>query len=247
MGAPEAGRDDEAGAPAFLGVGKLVGKNAGEGFRSHPGTRKHPRPLQVSRRRDHDHGIALRGEPDLEQERDVEHDDALAARRGAAEKPALDPAHQRVDDRLQPAQLRPVAEHPLAQHRPVDGTVPHHAGEGLADGLHRGAAARQQTVHRSVGIVYRQAEMAEHPGRRRLAHPDGTGEADDHHAGPVSRGGRPRRDGAAHRRPRVRRRTRRRSPGGPDEAASPDRRRRDSRAPARRRAAGSPAGCRRYR
>ena len=182
MGPPEAGRHDKPGAPPLLTVGKLIGENAGEGRRGHPGTRKYPRPLQEGRRRDHDHGIALRGEPDLEQERDIEHDEAFAPRRGAAQEPALDPAHQRVDDRLQPAQLRPVAEHPLAQHRPVDGAVPHHAGKGLADGGHRGAAQGQQAVHRGIGIVYRQAEMAEHPGRRRLAHPDGAGEADDHHA-----------------------------------------------------------------
>ena len=186
MGAPQAGGHDEAGALPFLAVGKLVGENAGERFRGHPRARQNPRPLQEGRRRDHHHGVALRGKPDLEQERDVEHDDAFAPRRGAAEKPALDAAHQRVDDRLQPAQLRGAPEHPLAQLCPVDGAVPHHAGEGLADSAHRGAARGQEPVHRSIGIVYRQAQMAEHPGRRRLAHPDRAGEADDHHSGQPS-------------------------------------------------------------
>ena len=187
MGAPQPGRHDEAGAPPLLPVGKLVGENAGEGLRGHPRARENPGALQESRRRDHHHGVALRGKPDLEQKRDVEHDRAFAPRRGAAEKRALDAAHQRVDDGLQPAQLRTAPEHPLAQPCPVDGAVPHHAGEGLADSAHRGAARSQQAVHRGIGIVYRQAQMAEHPGRRRLAHPDRAGEADDHHIGQPSR------------------------------------------------------------
>ena len=187
MGAPQAGLHHEAGAPAFLAVGNLVGENSGEGFRGHPRARKNPGALQERRRGDHHHGIAARGEPDLEQERDVEDDNAFAPRRGAAEERALHPAHERVNDRLQTAKLHPVPEHPLAQYCPVDGTVPHHAGEGFADGIHRGAAQGQQGVHRGIGIVDRQAELAKHARRGRLSHPDGAGEADDHHAGQPSR------------------------------------------------------------
>lgn len=67
MAAPEPGLDDETGAPAFLAVGKLVGEDAGEGLAGHPRARQDPLPLQESRRRDHDHRVALRGKPDLEQ------------------------------------------------------------------------------------------------------------------------------------------------------------------------------------
>ena len=67
MSAPEAGLDHKARPPAFLMVGKLVGENAGQRFPGHSGARQNPRPLQERRRGDHDHRIALRGKPDLEQ------------------------------------------------------------------------------------------------------------------------------------------------------------------------------------
>ena len=181
MGAPEAGRHHKARPPPFLDVGKLVGQDAGERLRGHSGARQNPRPLQELWRRYHDHGIALGGEPDLEQERDVEHHHALAPRRRAAQECALNPANAWMDDRFQPAQRRAVPEHPLAQHRPVHRTVPDRAGKGPGDFGDRTAAPVQQPVHRCIGIVHRHAEMAEHAGGGRLAHPDGAGEPDNHH------------------------------------------------------------------
>ena len=181
MGTPEAGRHHEDRAPPLLVVGKLVGQDAGERLRGHSGPRQNPRALQERRRRDHDHGVALRGEPDLEQERDVEHDHALAPRRGAAEECSLNPANARMDDRLQPAQRRAVPEHALTQHCAVHRPVPDHAGKDPGDFADRAAAPGQQSVHRGIGIVHRHAEMAEHPGGGRLAHPDGARQPDNHH------------------------------------------------------------------
>ena len=180
-GPPEAGLDHETGPPTFLFVGELVGENAREGLGRHAGPREHARPLQESRRAHHHDGIALRGEPDLEQQRDVEHHQPLAPRGGAAQVSALNLPHPGVDDGLQPAQRGGVAEHAFAQHRPVDRTVPDRPGKG---GCHVGdcrPALRQQAMHGGIGIVDRHAEFAEHIRRRRLPHADGTGEPDDHH------------------------------------------------------------------
>ena len=152
-----------------------------------PGPRQHPRPLQEGGRGDHDHRVALPGHSDLEQQGYVEHDEPLAARRRAPQEGALDPAHARVDDRLQPAQRVAVGEDALAQDRAVDRAVPDRAGKR---GLHRrdrAAAPRQQPVHGHVRIVDRHAEVAEHRGRRRLTHADRSGQPDDHHAGQPGR------------------------------------------------------------
>ncbi len=86
-----------------------------------------------------------------------------------------------MHDCLEPPERGVVGEHAVAQNRPVDGAVPHRAGERRPDIGHRAAALGKQLVHRGVGIVDRHAETTEHPGGGGLAHSDGPGEPDDHH------------------------------------------------------------------
>ena len=245
MGAPEAGRHHKARPPPFLDVGKLVGQDAGERLRGHSGARQNPRPLQELWRRYHDHGIALGGEPDLEQERDVEHHHALAPRRRAAQECALNPANAGMDDRFQPAQRRAVPEHPLAQHRPVHRTVPDRAGKGPGDFGNRTAAPASNPCTAASESYTATPRWRNMPAAVVLPIP--MEPVSPIITMTVSPEDRRRRGCGARRRPRVRTRTTPRIRGAPDGAASRGRRRRGSPAPAQRRARGSRAACRRYR
>lgn len=123
----------------------------------------------------------------LQQQRHVEHRQRRpAAPATVEESPGLQP-HQRVDDGLQPGQRRGVAEHLRPQGLAVDGTVPHHAGKGGRYGRHRGPPRQHQAVDGGVGVVHRQSQAAQHGGRRRLAHADRPGEAQDEHQGAAVR------------------------------------------------------------
>ena len=61
------------------------------------------------------------------------------------------------------------------------------ADAAVHDLYDRGAADVIGLMHRRVRVIDRHAGLAEHRRRRRLAHADGAGEADQDHAGSASR------------------------------------------------------------
>ena len=147
-----------------------------------PGRRITRCALQPRRRGDDEHVSQRRSPAGLEQQRDVEHHQPRAARRGRATKRRSARAHQRMQDRFQPAQLRRVAENarPSAARSmpPASLRTP---GKRRLDGRDRGAARRQQPMHRGVGVVQRHAEPPQHRRGGALAHADRAGQAEDDH------------------------------------------------------------------
>ena len=132
QGKPAAGaaRDHQVRAAALLPVGHLPVENAVEPDPRHPGPRQDARFLQEARRRHHQRRVAPRRAAGLEQQRDVQHDEARAAGGRQAQEPQLGGADQRMQDAFEHGQGRRIAEHPLAQRAPVDRPGRGHAGEG---------------------------------------------------------------------------------------------------------------------
>ena len=179
--AAESGRDHHVGATTLLGVRHLLGQDSRQaGFR-HPRTRHDTLPLDPCRGADHRHQVAALVTATLQQERHVQHRQFHAPAPARRQETGGGAPHQRMHDRLQPGQRRRVAEHPRSQGRPVDRPVAHNPRERRVDRRDRGAAARQQTVHRGVGVVHRQPQPAQHAGRRRLSHADRSGQAQHLH------------------------------------------------------------------
>ncbi len=117
----------------------------------------------------------------FQKQRHVQHDQRRTAATVARQEAFGLPADQRMNDRLQPSQRRPIGEDDAAQRRPIDHAVVHHVRESVGDRRHRGTTARHQPMHRRVGIMHRNAQAAQHAGRGRLAHTDRTGQAEDLH------------------------------------------------------------------
>ena len=85
------------------------------------------------------------------------------------------------DDRFEPRQRSRIRKHtgaePLAVDRPVLADA---RKSGLDGGNGRAAVER---VNHGIGIEHRHALVTEHAGRRRFAHADRAGQADDDHRG----------------------------------------------------------------
>ena len=86
-----------------------------------------------------------------------------------------------MDDGFQPREGDRIADDAPAEAHPVDGAVDGHAGKGRLDGGHGGPARRIEGVDGMVGVEDGNAGAGEHRRRRRLAHAERTGEAEDEH------------------------------------------------------------------
>ncbi len=96
----------------------------------------------------------------LEQQRDVEHDHARAARRLLVQKSVRDRAHQRMHDRFEPLDRVRIADQlpgKLARDRSF--RRPSRPGNAASTGRDR--LAFVEPVHHRVGIVHRHAGLAE--------------------------------------------------------------------------------------
>jgi len=87
------------------------------------------------------------------QQRDVEHDQRLAAGAGGGDETALGVADLRMQDALETAQRFGVAEDLLAEALPVDAArLVAHARERRLDLAHRGPSPTQQAMDDRIGI-----------------------------------------------------------------------------------------------
>ena len=141
MAPPEAGLDDDIGAPALLGIGHLARLDAGQALGGHARPGHDPGELDPAGRAHHQHLVAARLPAGLEQQRDIEHHQLAALAPGPGEEAPLGRAHQRVQDLLQALQRRRIGEDQAAQGDAVDGAVLQHPGKGRGDRGHRLAAA----------------------------------------------------------------------------------------------------------
>jgi hypothetical protein len=179
--APAAGLDHDVGAPALLDFRHLAAADVRELRARHAGPFQHPVRLHDARCRHQDRQVAAPIEPGLEQERHVEHGDAHVIARAALEEPVAFLRDQRMQDPLQPAERRRIAEDLAAQRLAVDPVRPGDTGKGRLDRRQRPAARPHQPVDRRVRIIDPAAEPTQHAGRRALAHADRSGEAEDDH------------------------------------------------------------------
>ncbi|MNN41765.1 hypothetical protein D3C81_1559040 [compost metagenome] len=86
-----------------------------------------------------------------------------------------------MDDGFQAFESGLVATQRLGQSCAVHGPVHDHAGEGLTQGFDRRPATPIEAMHGGVGVPQQGAFVGEHPPRRRLAHADRAGQAEDDH------------------------------------------------------------------
>ena len=94
----EAAGNNEIGPTQLFVVGHLTGTMGGEALWRHVRSRENAHRLDQRRRPYDCHRVAAPVAPGLEQQRDVEHGNADAARGGAAQKADLFLAHQRMQD-----------------------------------------------------------------------------------------------------------------------------------------------------
>jgi hypothetical protein len=184
----EASRDHHRRLAALHRVGDLLLQDAGKFLPGHAGPRHHAQALQEGRRAHHQHAVDPPLAHALEQQRDVEHHHRLAPQRRATHELALLLRHQRMDDRLEPAQRLLVAEHTGTQRLAVEHARLHHAGKPPRSAAGRGRR-RLQAVDGGIGVVHRHAHLPQHLCRGRLAHADRAGESDDDHRFPQTSGG----------------------------------------------------------
>jgi hypothetical protein len=144
-----------------------------------PGTFQHAGALHIGRRRDDHDGVDLVLPAGLEQQRDVEHDDAGTARFVLADEAIRDRAHQRMHDRFELLdRLRP-ADESFGELAAIDSSLDRDAGKRRLD--RRDRLALIEAVHHGVGIMHRHAGLAEETRGDRFAHADRAGEAEDEH------------------------------------------------------------------
>lgn len=181
-GPAQTGGHDEVGAAAFFAVRHLAREDRGEAFFAHAGAAQNAQALQKFGRGHYHHGIAQFVGADLVKKRDVENHNASAAHRIFAQKFCARRADQRMEDSFEPTERRWIAKDTRPQGGPIDGTVFHDTRERCLDRRHGRAARAQQRVDLDVGIMDRHAQPPECGGGRRLAHRDGAGKPQNHHA-----------------------------------------------------------------
>src|SRR3546814_14779056 len=102
----------------------------------------------------------------LEQQRDVEHHESIAARRRRFEKLLPRLADQRMHDGLEPADRRAIAEHQLRQDGTVDPGRADRFRESRPPRFDRRAARGIEPMHGGIGVAPPHAPRPPHPADR---------------------------------------------------------------------------------
>ena len=172
-----AGVDDMIGAPALFAVGRLQFEDVGEFLFGHPGPGEYALALGLRRGRHHHRAVDHSGTAFFEQQRDVEHDQRRAR---MFDQEGLAPCRdRRVDQRLEPGQLRGIAEHQRTELFARYAVRIGAAGKGLFDRRYQFPSGALQRADFGVGIENRYAGRLEHRRDRRFAHADRPGEPYD--------------------------------------------------------------------
>src|SRR5439155_24561698 len=119
------------------------------------------------------HVVAALDGAALEKQRDVEDDERHAARARLRDKPPLGLAHHRMEDPLEPAQRRLVAEDKLPKTLAVDPAfLGAHPGEHRLDRPDGRTAWPEQPMDRRIGVEERHPEPPQRPRSGPYPHPD---------------------------------------------------------------------------
>lgn len=157
-----------------------------EFFFGHVGAAQNPLSLKPGRRRHHDHCVAQPLAAGLEKQGNVEAYQRRAAPGVTSDESLRFATYPRMQDRLQAPQGGGISKHPGAELAPVDAACDDDTRKGGIDRRHCSAAAGHQAMHGRVGVVHRHAEAPQHIRRRRLAHTDRAGQAQDTGPAPTS-------------------------------------------------------------
>jgi len=127
-----------------------------------------------------DHGIELSRVERLEEQRDVVHDEQVAALPGLAQELFTATPHGRVDDLIERVERRLVAHHFAPQRRPVEGPVGSQdvCAEAAGDRGQDFAAGRLGLAHEHVRVDDRRPPAAEQIDDGGLAGGDVAGQGD---------------------------------------------------------------------
>src|SRR6516225_3107433 len=117
---PARGVHDEISAPALLVIRHLLAENGLELLPGHSGARQHTGLLNLRGRGCHHDRVYTPIASGLEQERDIEHSDLLAASLRLREKLLLGGLHQRVHDGFESFQCRGIIENQSGQGAAID-------------------------------------------------------------------------------------------------------------------------------
>src|SRR5262245_21921191 len=126
----ETGRHDEIRPPALARIGHLACEDRGEALGRHAGAAEAARRLHEAGRADDDDAVAAPLAAGFVEERDVEDHQGRARGAGAVEETRLGGADARVQNRLEPAKRRRIAEDATAELAAVDPAVAEDAREG---------------------------------------------------------------------------------------------------------------------
>jgi len=175
-------RDDKIRAPAFFAIRHLSAQDFGKALLTHSRPAHHAFALQTQRRRNDQREINAVDPAAFEQERYVEHDKRFAPGTGTGDESRFSAPDHRMEDPLEPAQRRRVAEHPPAQLPAIDAArLVADIGKRRFDRPNRGPTRSEQPVNLRVGVEYRHAEPAQRRRGVAFPHPDRAGKAENNH------------------------------------------------------------------
>ena len=143
----------DLGAAALFRVRHLVLQDVGELLGRHARAPQYPLALNRPRGSHHHDRVAAPLVALLEEERDVEHDQAFAA--VGCQELALRVAHHRMQDLFQPPELPLVGEDLGSERLPVEHAVLHGTGKGLRDRRDGPPVGRGQAMDGGVGNLRR--------------------------------------------------------------------------------------------
>jgi hypothetical protein len=136
--------------------------------------------LHLGRSGYHQDSVATGVPASFEQQWDVQHGEGAPFPLGLGEEGLFRPANERVHNLFQTpelAGLAGLAEHYGAELGPIDHTIARGSGKGGLDQRRR--LTTIERVNRQIGIMDGNAAGTKHGCGRRLAHADGSGQAEN--------------------------------------------------------------------
>ena len=171
--------DDEIRPAAFFHIGRLPAQYHGELLFRHAGTGQDTLALDLGVTCHDDDLVDAGLGAAFEEQGNVEHDDVGTRLLGLRYRFDFTLSYQRMDDHLEQLEITRELREMRRQQLTVNLAIDDHAWKSALDRRHGLTAIK--IVHDGIGIDDREAFVVKHPGGRRLAHANRTGEAEPDH------------------------------------------------------------------